>query len=138
MTERAGTVGTAARDHRAEGVRLAQPAPSPKRIQRSRSKNWRMPVNAFYVGRPTKWGNPFIIGQDGNREECVKLHALLASGLLCISKSAEHIESQKRAHRAMGKAKVELKGKDLVCWCPPNKPCHADLLLKIANEKEKQ
>jgi len=34
----------------------------PKRIQRSRAKGWKMPANAIYVGRPTVWGNPYVVG----------------------------------------------------------------------------
>jgi hypothetical protein len=68
---------------------------------------------AVYVGRPTKWGNPFVIGRDGTREQV-------------IAKYAAWVEDQ--AHEV----RTELRGKDLVCWCAPA-ACHADILLEIAN-----
>ena len=77
----------------------------------------KIPPGAVYVGRPSKWGNPFPIGEDGNRKEVIaKYQRWLEGGgfqeaVLDIS---------------------ELRGKDLVCWCAPL-PCHADVLLELAN-----
>lgn len=104
-----------------------------KRIQRRRAKGWRMPEGAIYVGRGSKWGNPFVVGIDGPREECLRLYVGLIGGYLCISKSPEHIARQEWAHAATCDAAKELKGKDLVCWCPLDKLCHADVLLVLAN-----
>ncbi len=70
---------------------------------------------AVYVGRPTKWGNPFVVGVDGKQGECVDLYA-------------EWIKTQPYLLKCL----PELKGKDLICWCAP-KRCHADVLLKLAN-----
>ena len=70
-----------------------------------------------YVGRPTKWGNPFKIGKDGTREEVVKKYRLWLMDDPIL----------------MADVKYELKGHNLICWCSPL-PCHADILLKIANE----
>ena len=70
-----------------------------------------------YVGRPSKWGNPFEIGRDGSREEV-------------IAKYAEWLQSQSQLLSAL----PELKDKTLACWCSP-KACHADILAKLANEK---
>jgi hypothetical protein len=92
-----------------------------------------MPEGAVYVGRPTKWGNPFEVGIDGTHAECIKLYGALSLGFLCVSKSAEHIDRQRRARRVMEAAQRELRGKDLACWCPLNQPCHADVLLELAN-----
>ena len=77
------------------------------------------PPGAVYVGRPTKWGNPFVVGRDGARGECVTLYEawLPTSGLLA------DID--------------ELVGKDLVCWCAPDR-CHADVLLKYAAGREQR
>ena len=72
---------------------------------------------AVYVGRPSKWGNPFVIGRDGTREEVIekyKLHLTLDDDL-------------------MSSVKKELKGRNLACWCSPL-PCHADVLIHIAND----
>lgn len=82
-----------------------------------------MPEGAVYVGRPTKWGNPHrIINTDTgqlDREESVVVYD-------CNLDPA--IEAA---------ARRELAGKDLVCWCPLDQPCHADVLLRIANEVTK-
>ena len=69
-------------------------------------------AKAVYVGRPTKWGNPFVIGRDGDRAEVIRRYRLW-------------IGTQRLDAR-------ELAGKDLVCWCAPE-PCHADVLLEMAN-----
>ena len=69
-----------------------------------------------YVGRPSKWGNPFVIGKDGDRKEVIEKyrHYIQNSPLMADLD--------------------ELRGKDLVCWCAPE-PCHADILLELANPK---
>jgi hypothetical protein len=94
---------------------------SPQRIQRKRAKGWRLPPGAVSVSRPRKdnpgpWGNPFTIEQYG-RAQAVALHRawLLAQPEL------------------VAKVKTELRGRDLVCWCKPGEPCHADTLLDVAN-----
>lgn len=70
---------------------------------------------SVYVGRPSKWGNPFIIGKDGTREEV-------------IEKYKDWFIHQ----RELVDCLHELRDKDLVCWCAPL-PCHADFLLILAN-----
>lgn len=93
---------------------------SPKRIQRKRTRGWHMPRRAVYVGRPTKWGNPFRIGDAGENE-------------LPMSRE-ETIDRYKRyIKRRVDLDPRELHGKDLACWCALNVPCHADVLLKLAN-----
>lgn len=69
-----------------------------------------------YIGRPSKWGNPFRIGPDGTREEV-------------IQKYREMIMGNKKLLEA---ARRELRGKVLGCFCSP-KPCHGDVLAEIAN-----
>lgn len=77
------------------------------------------PKDAIYVGRPTKWGNPFEMGKNGTRLEVVEKYA---NHLIELNKTkALYVEIQEA-----------LRGKDLVCWCAP-KFCHADILLVIAN-----
>lgn len=88
----------------------------PKRIQRKRTKGWRMPENAVYVGRPSKWGNPFY-PEDYDQ----------AGATWAVTRFAECCQS------LMGLAREELKGRDLACWCPLDQPCHADVLLEWAN-----
>jgi hypothetical protein len=72
-----------------------------------------IPKGSVYVGRPTKWGNPFEIGRDGTRSDVV----------------AKYREWIAKRPELVG----ELRGKDLVCWCAPQ-ACHADVLLALANE----
>ena len=102
----------------------------PKRIQRKRIKGWKMPSNAVYVGRPTKWGNPYRVGDK---------FRVLSNGEYCygefdldtiISLYEDWIKDKIRFKKLNIK---ELKGKDLACWCPLDKPCHADILIKLAN-----
>jgi len=69
-----------------------------------------------YIGRPSKWGNPYVIGPDGTRDEV-------------IQKYEQHIRTSPILMRAL----PGLSGKTLGCWCPP-KPCHGDVLIKILNE----
>lgn len=77
-----------------------------------------VPRGAVYVGRPSKWGNPFVVGKDGTRAEVV-------------AKYREWINAPEQA-RLRAEARIELRGRDLVCWCAPEL-CHADVLLEIAN-----
>lgn len=94
----------------------------PKRIQRKRSKGWRMPEGAVYVGRPTRWGNPYKIGfLCVDAQEAVDTFA----GQLLVM--------QKDDPEYFRRWLAPLKGKDLACWCPLDKPCHADVLLRLAN-----
>ena len=86
------------------------------------------------MGRPTKWGNPFIVGKDGTRAECVQLYHGLAAGFLCISKDLTHVDAQRAALKALAHARTELRGHDLACWCPTTVLCHADILLALAND----
>jgi len=69
-----------------------------------------------YIGRPSKWGNPFEIGKDGNREEV-------------IEKYKEWIKNQPELLKDL----PELKNKILACWCAP-KACHGDILAKLADD----
>lgn len=83
-----------------------------------------IPKGAVYVGRPTKWGNPYEIGRDGTRREVVeKYRVWLLNG--------QHEGAPPKVKLAYQSLK-ELKGKHLVCWCAPQ-ACHADVLLELAN-----
>lgn len=152
-----------------------------ERIQRQRTKGWRMPKGAVYVGRPTKWGNPFVyqnksrglvrygprhlerfgrawdyegrISADGTshhmwfseddvvetyvrwatRAEIVELYRLTlidpTPGMLAAWPSARG----RFLTVTVDEIRRELAGKPLVCWCPLFEPCHADVLLELAN-----
>jgi len=95
----------------------------PKRIQRKRTKGWKMPEGAVYVGRPTIWGNPYRVSKYVTHEKAVNAYKALL-------RSEFGIES---LNTTLPKLKEALAGKDLACWCPLDQPCHADILLEIAN-----
>lgn len=75
-----------------------------------------MPPNTVYVGRPTKWGNVYKVGRDGTAAEVVKKYEWLLAFLMRLDEVKE------------------LRGKDLACWCKEGEPCHADILLRLANQ----
>lgn len=97
----------------------------PIRVQRKRTKGWNMPENTVYVGRPTKFGNPFKLG-DWLFE--------IYSNEKAVALFEESLTFYPAGHRLVESIKSELKGKNLACFCPLDKPCHVDVLLKIANE----
>ena len=114
----------------------------PVRLQLSRRKGFNLQehsraVNglpAVKVDRSTKWGNPFVVGRDGKREECVRLHTILLGGYICLA-TPPSVDEQKSYVAHVRKNRWRLKGKNLACWCK-NGPCHADVLLEIANAAE--
>lgn len=101
----------------------------PERIQRRRSKGWRMPEGAVYVGRPTKWGNPFPVKKYG--EIAVEMFA----ERLMAAIEQPWFEPHDIDFRIMAESIEELRGKDLVCWCHWSDPCHADVLLELAKAR---
>lgn len=123
----------------------------PKRIQLSRAKGWRMPPNAVNVARPTKWGNPYRLDADNrpwsrfpwrSRERaqaCVDYYRLAATQWLAVPYTRVPRPDigpdafTFGAHLVAEAAPHALRGKDLACWCPLDQPCHADVLLELAN-----
>lgn len=89
----------------------AAPATGPRVLNKRHDG---VPPGAVYVGRPTKWGNPFGLA-DGTREDV-------------IARFREHLLGSPDLLAAL----PELRGRDLVCWCAPL-PCHADVLLELSN-----
>ena len=85
-----------------------------------------IPPNAVYVGRPGKWGNPYRIGAPYPGDDTIEMSREVTIDLY---KAYINFHSH-----LIEEAKKELKCKDLVCWCAPL-PCHADVLLKIANSE---
>lgn len=73
-----------------------------------------------YIGRPSKWGNPFEIGKDGTRSEVIVKY-----------------EEWLRSNEELLNEIEELRGKTLGCWCKP-KSCHGDVIVKILNEREQE
>ena len=106
----------------------------PKRIQRRRTKGWRMPPNTVYVGRPSKWGNPFT-GHDAAE----RYKESVRSGLTVLTVN-EWVANGGDKYVLLGLVRRDrdllepLRGKNLACFCPLNKPCHADILLEIVGE----
>ena len=109
--------------------------PPPVRVQLSRAKGWRMPPNTVKVDRTTRWGNPFITGENGTAAECIQRFELLLSGLVDM-RGIDLVRRQNEFLRQYGnRASLGLlRGKNLACWCRADKPCHADVLLRLANE----
>jgi hypothetical protein len=106
----------------------------PRRIQRQRIKGWRMPENTVYVGRPTKFGNPFVVGESGGAYAPI-VHDRRHAYQLFRSVAFDN-------QGLVASARAELRGKNLACFCPlPTEPyqddcCHAAVLLEIANGPE--
>jgi hypothetical protein len=110
---------------------------APTRIQRRRTKGWRMPEGAIYVGRPTIWGNPFDWREwreawpfgsptpDPGRDT-------IDRDTWCKERAAEEYRLA-LLDGSITLPVAELRGRTLACWCPLNRACHADTLLEIAN-----
>jgi hypothetical protein len=97
----------------------------PQRIQLKRSRGWKMPANALKVDRTTRWGNPFTIAEYGSVAAAVAQHGRWMRGEVPAPGGSE--PPSREAIRA------GLGGRDLACWCALTGPCHADLLLSLAN-----
>lgn len=105
---------------------------TPRRITLSRAKGWRMPPNTVKVDRATKWGNPHRVG------ECYVPDAAEAVRLFRIGMGADGSEAPCRPNPGSPCGRMlrdieQLRGKNLACWCKPGEPCHADVLLELAN-----
>lgn len=124
----------------------------PVRVQLSRKKGWRMPENTVKVTRPGIFGNPFYGGPDG-RDTGIEVYLFRrwifkALGLTLLEKHergefADFMESHATpADRTALKARAErmltalpmIRGKNLACFCRLDQPCHADVLLELANK----
>src|SRR3989304_9118051 len=118
-----------------------------KRIQRKRIKGWKMPLNTVYVGRPSKWGNPFleeadiiyvmashcrkfmspwVVYQWGRTITAVQLFRDLMMDL----NSHPTNKAIRARFELMRDTILDLRGKDLACWCALDQPCHTDVLLE--------
>jgi len=102
----------------------------PKRIQLSRKKGYRKPADAVNVARPTRWGNPYKVG-DPDPVHCGPMTA--ADAVFWFEADFDPAISE-NAEKKLAEVQRELAGKDLACWCKPDDPCHADVLLRLANK----
>ncbi|MCA3256251.1 DUF4326 domain-containing protein [Bradyrhizobium sp.] len=100
---------------------------TPKRILLSRAKGWRLPENTVVVARPSKWGNPYpVTARNGfHPKEAGYTRAQAIDAFRALLGSFDEPTWQRDIH--------ELRGKNLACWCPLDEPCHADVLLELAN-----
>ena len=108
----------------------------PKRIQMTRNKPWRKDnPDAVIVARPGKWGNPFKIKASEEagytRRGAVMAFEDWLNGNPWACGCNETFEAERRA---ILNSLHDLRGKDLACWCPLDAECHADVLLRLANE----
>jgi hypothetical protein len=114
---------------------------APRRIQRKRTKGWRMPEGAVYVGRPTVFGNPYRVVLvkdcwtvlDDNDVDYLPWSNTQASARRRAVELFFDLEITMGLLGDRGGDPSILAGKDLACWCPLDQPCHADVLLKVAN-----
>ncbi len=86
-----------------------------------------MPSNTVSVCRPGKFGNPFVVTDDRTQAEAVMAFRIWLTVAGCTAGIPEK-------KRAILNCLHELKGKNLACWCKEGTPCHADVLLEIANK----
>lgn len=126
---------------------------SPQRIQRKRTAGWRMPEGAVYVGRPSRWGNPFcvyhghtLIGPSWFDARAVWTRTSTAAATEAYTTSSDmslalaveqfrmlmNVRERDESDR-LAAWLAPLVGRDLACWCPTDQPCHADVLLELAN-----
>jgi hypothetical protein len=124
--------------------------PMPKRIQRQRTKGWKKPDGAVYVGRGSVFGNPVVCTPHGCE---TKPCGCCPEYRCCVKVFREYVTSGIEGRGSItGSFNIgldalcgyprraelvrrlpELRGKDLMCWCALDKPCHADVLLELAN-----
>jgi hypothetical protein len=100
-------------------------AARPQRVQLKRSAGWKMPANTVKVDRTTRWGNPFGAADCGSVAAAVAQHGRWMRGEIAAPGGAEPPTAEA--------IRGALAGRNLACWCPANGPCHAELLLAIAN-----
>ena len=113
---------------------------APRRIQRKRTKSWRMPEGAICVTRPGPYGNPFLVDQ-------YRQNPWLANGELDDDPMPKYQWRRIAARYAVNDFRTyaldrilrkphwldPLRGHDLACWCNLTDACHADVLLELAN-----
>lgn len=122
---------------------------APQRIQLRRTAGWRKPEDAIVVARPSRWGNPFKVVSAGTEPGLLtrreRVWTVTGPGSFFQGTGPHDWASAYavRLYRSwlLGSMKrVEdlvplLRGHDLCCWCPLDYPCHADVLLELANRK---
>ena len=100
----------------------------PKRIQLQTRHGWRKPQDAVVVAATSKWANPWHLGPSRTRASVVDAYRHWLLGRM-----GEDLAQQRRL---LVESLPELRGRDLACWCPLEEPCHADVLLELANVQQ--
>lgn len=106
----------------------------PQRVQLRRTRGWRLPPNTVSVARPGIWGNPYRVGEHGDAAKCVaRFRADCESGAI-LESVRRHAGARRRGlDQSVAAWLAPLRGRHLACFCPLDKPCHADVLLALAN-----
>jgi hypothetical protein len=109
----------------------------PVRVRLSRKKGWKLPPDTVSVARPGRWGNPFYVAPElapgtpvGTR------YTAMPTVAEAVAAFRRWVEEDPAGQRLAQQARLELRGKNLACWCPLDGPCHAQVLLEIANRGE--
>lgn len=107
---------------------------APVRIQRRRTKGWRLPPNTVCVTRPGRWGNPLRVGMWKNYTAADAARDYR----LWIDRDGRVLSFDGAFGKppTVAEIRAALRGKNLACWCAPGAPCHADVLLEIANRPD--
>lgn len=110
------------------GIGFEDRLDSPQRIQLSRKNGWKMPPNTVKVSRPTKWGNPFKVTPERSQ--------ISAVGAFNTWLTVEGCDAGLGEKKKWILEHIHyLKGKNLACFCHANQACHADILLRLSNDR---
>lgn len=125
--------GTTEATSQAIGHRGAEDASPPARIQRKRARGWKKPDNTVCVTRGSCWGNPFIVDctvEPGTTKQFSSYIAVPTAedAVACYRGYLDASPDLKE------RARRNLRGKNLACWCDLDQPCHGNVLLEVANE----
>lgn len=113
---------------------------TPQRIQRRRTRNWRLPENTIIVDRTTGWGNPFtaadaiVANYENPMRACVAYYEAWITNQLVGAEDTYIVGQRVYDRRWIQEHLHELAGRNLACPCKPGQPCHADVLIRLSNE----
>lgn len=99
----------------------------PQRVKLSRQRGWGMPPNTVVVARPSKWGNPIRVVPAG-----VTTLGTVTTNAAAVAGYREYLKTREGQFVCEAARRV-LRGKNLACWCGLDEPCHANVLLEVAN-----
>lgn len=120
-----------------------QDTPSPVRLELSRTKGFSLAeesrrangLPAAVVTRVTKWGNPYVVGRDGTRAECVDRYETLVEAAIRSLDYTAPTRAEQAVVEAVRRDWHELAGHNLACFCR-GAPCHADPLINAIRKQE--